>query len=270
MEHERRHRPHRDGSGYGRGVHCAARPHHHRGPVRFGHCCDPVPALVGLAEHPARRSAHCRPCRDVRHAGHDRRVLGDFGRGRADVRRDRSGSGGLGGLGGLGGRQTDVLSAARDAPRCWRAGWPGGRRHGHTDRRCPSEGVRPPDQRRRAASRAPSEARIAAQDGTLRAVHFAARAAPLEILRAAPVGLVGPTGPTGPTGPRWTGPQERRRPLGDEGADRDAVAGPRRVRRPRAAVARHPSARAPTVHRDTDCRPHRNRGTARHWYGCGE
>ena len=200
----------------------------------------------------------------------DRRAHCDDVRGRADVHRDR---GGPDARGDRGDRCTDAPDAARDVPRYWRAGWPGGQRRGRSDLRCPNEDAQRPDQRRRAAPRVPSAARSAARNGVLRAVRLAVHlavhfAAPVAMARAGPRRPM--MAPTEPRGRRSAPPQWRRRALRDEGAARGGVGGPPRARQPPLAAVRHPSARAPTVHRDTDCRRHRNRGTARHWCGCGE
>ncbi len=152
--------------------------------------------------------------------------------------------------------------------RCWRAGWRGDRTRDHIDRRCPDEAARPLDRKRRAEPGTPVEARTAAPGGALRGARCGARCG----ARAAQGAIRREGWAESAERParRWPARRRRLRPRGDAVADHGAVEALPRARLPSAAAARHPSARAPTVHRDTDCRPHRNRGTARHWCGCGE
>jgi len=267
VAHDPHQRHHRDGTDCVRGVHSVGGRHHHRDPGRsdrHGPHHDPVPGQgpdrahgrahdqVCPVERPVRPLAHRQHRRDVRRVVRGRHVRCDDVHGRADARHGRDGPASRGD------RRTDDRGSARDAPRCWRADWPAGRRRDRIDPRCPDEDARQPDRRTRAESSPQVEAWTAAQDGVRPAADCAARCAG----RAEPEGL---------PARRWPAPLTRRhRPLDDAEADRGAGEAPRRALQPSAAVGRHPSARAPTVHRDTDCRPHRNRGTARHWCGCGE
>lgn len=168
-------------------------------------------------------------------------------------------------------RHTAGRGATRDARRCRcrsGAGSRGGRRHDRSDRHCPDEAVRPLDRRRREEPTIPDEARTAAQAGVRRVARRVVRGA---IRCAAPVGSrrEAQAASAGLPVRHWPARRWRLRPRGVAAADHGAVEAPRRAL-PLSAAARLPSARAPTVRRDTDCRPHRNRGTARHWCGCGE
>ncbi len=209
-------------------------------------------------EWPVRPLAHRQNRRDVRRAVRGRHAHGDDVHGRVDDHRGRDGPASRGD------RRTDDRGSARDAPRCWRADWPAGRRRDRIDRRCPDEDARQPDRRTREASSDPVEARTAAQDGVRPAARHSARwAAHCAVRRG------GRAEPEGLPARRWPA-RRRHRPLDDAEADSGAGEAPRRAFQPSAAVGRPLSARVPMVRRDTDCRPHRNRGTARHWCGCGE
>lgn len=272
------HQHHRDGSDCVRDVHSDGSRRRHRDPGRcdrHGHHHDPVPgrgpdrvhdpvAPVARPIHPAAHRCHRR---DVRRAVRGRHAHGDDVHGRVDGHRGRDGPAAGGD------RHTDDRGSAPDAPRCWRADWPAGRRHDRIDRRCPDEDARRPDRRTQEASSTPVEARTAAQDGVRRVTRHEARYEARYEAHWARHCVIRREGRAEPAGrPVRRGPEHRRRrrPLDDAGADRGADEAPRRALPPSAAVGRHPSARAPTVHRDTDCHPHRHRGTARHWCGCGE
>jgi hypothetical protein len=232
-----------------RGLH-RARVHHD---LRRGQDHDPDRGRIRMAGHPARYPAHHPRHPHVRDAGPARRDHRGLGRARADGRRAP---------GAPGVRQTRARRAAPDAPCCWRAGSPGDRRHGRSDRRCPDADAPPPDRRRRVRRTARHEALV----GTPAGARLESPRASRRVLRPA----ARPEVQAGPPERRSRGRRWGRRPLDDVGADHGADGAPRRARQPSAAAGRHPSARAPMVHRDTDCRPHRNRGTARHWCGCGE
>ena len=259
-------RHHRAGTDCVRGVHFDAR-HRHRDPGRSGRHHDPDRGrvrdrhhgrdhgLVCPAERTVRRPAHPRRRRHVQDAVRGRHARGDDVHGRDDAHRGRDGPAARGD------RRTDARGAVRDVPRCWRGGWPVGRRRDRIDRRCPDEDARRPDRRTQAVSSPPVAARTAAQDG----VRYAARCA------ARRWGRAGRAGAEGLPARRWPAPpRPPHRPRDDAGADHGAGEAPRRALQPSAAVGRPLSTRGPMGRRDTDCRPRRNRGTARHWCGCGE
>ena len=245
-------RHHRGGSDCVRGGHSGGTRRRRRVPGCFGrraHHHDRGHDPVGPAACPARQAPHPRCPQGVRRAVHVRLARGDDGHGHVDGHRGRDGRDGRGA------RHRDGPNAAQAVLRCSRAGWLGGRRRDHTDRRFPDAAARPPDRRRPLEPVAPIAVRNEAHAEAPGAVRCEGR----EQRERLPV-------------PCWPGHRRRwgHRPRGDAAGDRGAVGASRRALPPSAAVARIPSARAPTVHRDTDCRPHRNRRTARHWRGCGE
>jgi hypothetical protein len=170
-----------------------------------------------------------------------------------------------GGLIAQAGHRTAVLHGRSALPggRRWPAGcWPVGQRRGRSGRVRRRAGDQPQDQK--------------------------TPATPLVAHTEAPVAL--------PVAPRWAVPQSARRarveqgagplegwlrrrpaaprphcrlPVGGE-ADRVADGAPHRSRHPLVRATRRPSAERPMAHRNTDCRPRRHQGTARHWCGCGE
>jgi hypothetical protein len=241
--------------------------HRHRDPGRsdhHGHHHAPVPGpapdrghgLVCPAERTVRRSAHPHRRRHAQDVVRGRHARGDDVHGRVDDHRGQDVPASQAD------RRTDDRGSARDAPRCRRADWLAGRRRDRIDRRCPPADARLPDRRTQAVSSPPVEARTAAQDGVRHAARHAARRA-------------GPAEPEGLPVRHWPEPPRRphrrlQRRQGGAEADHGAGEAPRRALQPSAAVGRPPSARGPRVRRDTDCRPRRNQGTARHWCGCGE
>ena len=224
--------------------------HHHHDPGRSGRRGlrhDPVRGRVDPAVPPVRRPGHRCHRRYGRRAVRGRHARCDDVHGRADAHRGR------GGPAARADHQTDDQGAARDVPRCRRADWPAGRRRDRIDPRCPNEDAPRPDRRRREGPSAPRGARNATYAEAQGVIRRGGRAEPEGRLALC-----------------WPGRRRPRRPLDDAGADHGAGGAPRRALQPSAAVVRHPSARAPTVHRNTDCRHHRHRGTACRWCGCGE